>query len=51
MIATPRAAMPGQTVGPFCCYALPYEGGDHLVPQRHPDAVRLTGRVLDGAGR
>jgi protocatechuate 3,4-dioxygenase alpha subunit len=50
MIGTPRAATPGQTVGPFFGYALPYQGGEHLVPQSHPDAARLTGRVLDGHG-
>ena len=41
---------PGQTVGPFYGFALPYEGGEHLVPPGHPAAVQLTGRVLDGAG-
>lgn len=41
---------PGQTIGPFFGYALPYGGGEHLVPPAHPDAVRLTGRVLDGDG-
>lgn len=41
---------PGQTVGPFFGYALPYPGGEFLVPPSHPQAVRLTGRVLDGDG-
>lgn len=41
---------PGQTVGPFFGFALPYAGGADLVPPAHPDAVQLTGRVLDGAG-
>ena len=41
---------PGQTVGPFFHYGLPYEGGAELVPAGHPDAIRLHGRVLDGAG-
>jgi protocatechuate 3,4-dioxygenase alpha subunit len=41
---------PGQTVGPFFGYALPYDGDSELVPSTHPDAVRLHGRVLDGAG-
>lgn len=41
---------PGQTIGPFFGFALPYAGGDELVPRQHPDAVRLTGLVLDGAG-
>lgn len=41
---------PGQTVGPFFGYALPYPGGPHLVPPGRADAVRLHGRVLDGTG-
>ncbi|HZC70097.1 MAG TPA: protocatechuate 3,4-dioxygenase subunit alpha [Jatrophihabitans sp.] len=45
-----RAATPGQTVGPFFGFALPFAGGAHLVPPGHPAAVQLTGRVLDGAG-
>jgi protocatechuate 3,4-dioxygenase alpha subunit len=45
-----RIATPGQTVGPFFGFALPFAGGEHLVPPGHPDAVQLTGRVLDGAG-
>jgi protocatechuate 3,4-dioxygenase alpha subunit len=47
---TRHAATPGQTVGPFFGYALPYPGGPQLVPAGHPDAVRLHGRVLDGDG-
>jgi len=41
---------PGQTVGPFFGYALPYDGGAELVPAGDADAIRLHGRVLDGAG-
>jgi len=41
---------PGQTVGPFFGYALPWEGGEDLVPPSHPGAVRLHGTVYDGAG-
>jgi protocatechuate 3,4-dioxygenase alpha subunit len=41
---------PGQTVGPFFGYALPYAGSADLVPPADPAAVLLTGRVLDGAG-
>jgi protocatechuate 3,4-dioxygenase alpha subunit len=44
------APTPGQTVGPFFGYALPYAGGGDLVPPGRADAVQLTGRVLDGAG-
>lgn len=41
---------PGQTVGPFFGYALPYEGGGQLVDRGHPSAIRLHGTVRDGAG-
>lgn len=44
------APTPGQTVGPFFGFALPYPGGENLVPPAHPDALQLTGRVLDGCG-
>ncbi|MHA6693345.1 protocatechuate 3,4-dioxygenase subunit alpha [Homoserinimonas sp. A520] len=40
----------GQTVGPFFGYALPYDGGEDLVPAHHPNAVRLHGTVYDGDG-
>lgn len=43
-------ATPGQTVGPFFAFALPYAGGEHLVPPAHPDAIRLHGWVRDGEG-
>lgn len=49
MSTTPRPTA-GQTVGPFFGYALPYEGGEELVPSHHPTAVRLTGTVFDGEG-
>jgi protocatechuate 3,4-dioxygenase alpha subunit len=41
---------PSQTVGPFFHFALPYPGGDRLVPTDDPDAVRIVGAVYDGAG-
>lgn len=44
-------ATPGQTVGPFYGFALPYDGGEDLVPRSHPDAIRLTGLVRDGDGQ
>ncbi|MDQ2756638.1 MAG: protocatechuate 3,4-dioxygenase subunit alpha [Actinomycetota bacterium] len=44
------ATTPGQTIGPFFGFALPYAAGPHLVDRAHPGAVRLHGRVLDGAG-
>ena len=41
---------PGQTIGPFYHFALPLEGGEHLVPPGSPGSVRLHGRVTDGNG-
>ncbi|MEF2978606.1 dioxygenase family protein [Subtercola sp. YIM 133946] len=41
---------PSQTVGPFFGYALPYQGGADVVDRTHPAAIRLHGRVFDGAG-
>lgn len=41
---------PSQTVGPFFGYALPYGDGPRVVPEWHPGAVRVHGRILDGAG-
>ncbi len=40
---------PSQTIGPFFHNALPYEGGDRLVPPGDPDALRIVGTVVDGA--
>ena len=34
---------PGQTVGPFFGYALPYDGDNQLVPHGFPGAIRLHG--------
>lgn len=41
---------PGQTIGPFYGYALPYSEDSKLVNQARPDAVRLYGTVYDGEG-
>jgi protocatechuate 3,4-dioxygenase alpha subunit len=41
---------PSQTVGPFFGYALPYDGGPEIAAPWSPDAIRLHGAVLDGAG-
>ncbi len=43
-------ATPGQTVGPFFGYALPFPHDSELVPVGTPGAITLSGRVLDGAG-
>lgn len=42
---------PGQTIGPFYGFALPYPGGPDLVPPGRAGAIRLHGRVFDGAGQ
>ena len=44
------APTPGQTVGPFFGYALPFDGDNELVPPGSAGAIRLHGRVTDGAG-
>ncbi|MGO2804654.1 MAG: protocatechuate 3,4-dioxygenase subunit alpha [Glutamicibacter arilaitensis] len=41
---------PGQTIGPFYGYALPFEKDNELVNQAHPNSVRLHGVVCDGNG-
>jgi protocatechuate 3,4-dioxygenase alpha subunit len=38
---------PSQTVGPYLALGLPWEDG----PVADPDGVRISGRVLDGAGK
>ncbi len=45
------APTPGQTVGPFFAYALPFERDNELVAPGRADAVRLRGLVLDGRGQ
>lgn len=47
---TPSVTTPSQTVGPFFGYALPYDAGPDVAPPWRPDAIRVRGRVLDGAG-
>jgi len=44
------APTPGQTIGPFYGYALPFEKDNELVNQAHPHSVRLHGVVYDGNG-
>ncbi|AOP52489.1 MAG: protocatechuate 3,4-dioxygenase subunit alpha [Brevibacterium aurantiacum] len=43
-------ATPGQTVGPFYGYAMPWPGDNELVPPAKDGAVQLHGYVYDGAG-
>ncbi|MCP2266845.1 protocatechuate 3,4-dioxygenase subunit alpha [Promicromonospora thailandica] len=50
VLPQPLPPTPGQTVGPFFGFALPYERGNELVEAGTPGAVRLHGTVRDGAG-
>lgn len=43
-------ATPGQTIGPFYGYALPFDKGGELLAPGLPGAIRLQGTVRDGAG-
>jgi protocatechuate 3,4-dioxygenase, alpha subunit len=43
-------ATPGQTIGPFFGYALPFDRDNELVAPNSPGAIRLHGLVTDGAG-
>lgn len=45
------APTPGQTIGPFFHYALPFEFDRELVAREQPEAVRLHGYVRDGEGQ
>lgn len=41
---------PGQTVGPFYGYALPFVKDNELLAPGSPGSIRLQGTVYDGAG-
>ncbi|MCA4133411.1 protocatechuate 3,4-dioxygenase subunit alpha [Arthrobacter sp. M4] len=43
-------ATPGQTVGPFFGYALPFPKDNELLAPGSPGSIRLQGTVYDGAG-
>ncbi|AYF98226.1 protocatechuate 3,4-dioxygenase subunit alpha [Protaetiibacter intestinalis] len=49
-MSTEHVPTPGQTVGPFFGFGLPFARGNELVEPGTPGAVRLHGRVVDGAG-
>ena len=42
---------PSQTIGPFHRIMVPWEGAAELVAPGDPDAIRIEGRILDGAGQ
>ena len=48
--STKLVPTPGQTVGPFYGYALPYEKDNELLAPGSPGSIRLQGTVYDGAG-
>ena len=50
MTTTKLVATPGQTVGPFYGYALPYEKDNELLAPGSPGSIRLQGTVYDGSG-
>ena len=50
-MTTLLTATPGQTIGPFYGYALPFEHGNELVPPRSPGAIRFHGVITDGDGK
>lgn len=50
-MSTLLTATPGQTVGPFFGYALPFGRCNELVPPGAPNAVQFSGVVSDGDGR
>jgi protocatechuate 3,4-dioxygenase alpha subunit len=45
-----RPPTPGQTIGPFFGYSLPYAGDSQLMPPGAEGAIRLHGVVRDGNG-
>jgi protocatechuate 3,4-dioxygenase alpha subunit len=46
----PLPATPSQTIGPFFHIGCDVPGTERMIPPDHPGAVRLEGRVFDGAG-
>lgn len=41
---------PSQTVGPYFAIGMPYEGGNLIVPESTPGAIRIGGTIYDGRG-
>jgi protocatechuate 3,4-dioxygenase alpha subunit len=42
---------PSQTVGPFFAIGLPWPDGSHAIEPGSPDAIVISGKVLDGRGQ
>ncbi|HTZ42231.1 MAG TPA: protocatechuate 3,4-dioxygenase subunit alpha [Jatrophihabitans sp.] len=47
----PLGCTPSQTVGPFLAIALPWADGPDVVSADHHGAIRIVGRLTDGAGQ
>lgn len=47
---TDLSPTPSQTIGPFFHLGMQFHGDADLVPAGHANAIRLTGRILDGDG-
>ncbi|TAM87544.1 MAG: protocatechuate 3,4-dioxygenase subunit alpha, partial [Jatrophihabitans sp.] len=41
---------PSQTIGPFLSITLPWPDGPDVVPDATAGAIRIVGRLTDGAG-
>jgi len=41
---------PSQTVGPYFAIGVPFDGGNLVVPEGTPGAIRITGTIYDGRG-
>lgn len=50
-MSTKLVPTPGQTVGPFYGYALPFEKDNELLAPGSPGSIRLQGTVYDGSGQ
>ncbi len=46
-----RGTTPSQTIGPFHRIMVPWESGAELAAPNDPGAIRIEGRILDGAGQ
>lgn len=49
-MAAQRGTTPSQTIGPFHRIMVPWESGARLAAADDPNAIRIQGRILDGAG-
>ncbi|HEX3616822.1 MAG TPA: protocatechuate 3,4-dioxygenase subunit alpha [Solirubrobacteraceae bacterium] len=41
---------PSQTVGPYFAIGVPFDGGNLIVPEGTPGAIRIGGTIYDGRG-